>query len=138
MALISQGILARDVESEFEDIKMKIGSIVIDCNKFDEMSAFWQEALHYVPRQRAKGGWVVLRDPRGKGPNVSLNQVEKKRVGRNRLHLDLYTDDREAEVKRLVKIGATRHRQTYESSDDFRVLEDPDGNLFCVVQTDVV
>jgi hypothetical protein len=55
-------------------------------------------------------------------------------MGKNRLHLDLYTDDREGEVKRLLKIGATRHRQTYDSDDDFRVLEDPDGNLFCVVQ----
>lgn len=113
---------------------MKIGSIVIDCNKFDKMLTFWQEALHYVPREPAKGGWVVLCDPQGKNPNISLNQVSTKRRGRNRLHLDLYTDDREAEVKRLLKIGAKRHRQRYAPDDDFRVLEDPDGNLFCVVQ----
>jgi hypothetical protein len=67
---------------------------------------------------------------------VSLNQDPEKRLGRNRLHLDLYTDNREDEVKRLLKIGATRHPQTYEPDDDFRVLEDPDGNLFCVVQKD--
>jgi hypothetical protein len=115
---------------------MKIGSIVIDCNEFDKMMAFWQEALHYVPRAPEKGGWVVLCDPKGKGPNVSLNHVAAKRRGRNRLHLDLYTDNREKEVERLLKIGATRHRQTYGPDDDFRVLEDPDGNLFCVVQTD--
>jgi hypothetical protein len=113
---------------------MKIGSVVIDCFEFDKMLTFWQEALHYVPREPAKGGWVVLRDPEGKNPNVSLNRVPKKRLDRNRLHLDLYTNDRESEVKRLLKIGATRHRQTYDPGDDFRVLEDPDGNLFCVVQ----
>jgi hypothetical protein len=115
---------------------MKIGSVVIDCNEFDKMSAFWQEALHYVPREPAKEGWVVLRDPEGRNPNVSLNRVTKKRLGRNRLHLDLYTDNREDEVKRLLKIGATRHPQKYDPDDDFRVLEDPDGNLFCVVQKD--
>lgn len=113
---------------------MKIGSIVIDCVEFDEMLAFWQEALHYVPREPAKGGWVVLRDPEGKSPGISLNQIPKKRPGRNRLHLDLYTDNRESEVNRLLKIGAKRHPQTYDPEDDFRVLEDPDGNLFCVVQ----
>jgi hypothetical protein len=113
---------------------MKIGSIVIDCNEFDKMLAFWQEALHYVPRKPAHGGWVVLRDSEGRSPNISLNQVPEKRSGRNRLHLDLYTDNREGEVKRLLKIGATRHTQTYDPDDDFRVLEDPDGNLFCVVQ----
>jgi catechol 2,3-dioxygenase-like lactoylglutathione lyase family enzyme len=113
---------------------MRIGSIVIDCNEFDKMLAFWQEALHYIPREPAKGGWVVLRDHEGRGPNVSLNQVRERRRGRNRLHLDLYTDNREDEVNRLLRIGATRHRQMYEPDDDFRVLEDPDGNLFCVVQ----
>jgi len=113
---------------------MKIGSIVIDCNEFDKMLAFWQEALHYVPRNPAKGGWVVLRDPEGKSPNISLNHAPIKRRSRNRIHLDLYTDNREAEVNRLLKIGATRHRQRYRPTDDFRVLKDPDGNLFCVVQ----
>jgi catechol 2,3-dioxygenase-like lactoylglutathione lyase family enzyme len=113
---------------------MKIGSIVIDCNEFDKMLAFWQEALHYVPKEPAKGGWVILRDPEGRSPNISLNQVSTKRRGRNRLHLDLYTDNREHEVIRLIKIGATRHPQEYEPGDDFVVLEDPDGNLFCVVE----
>jgi len=114
---------------------MKIGSIVIDCKNLDKMLAFWQEALHYVSREPAKGGWVVLRDPEGRNPNVSLNHdPERWRRGRNRLHLDLYTDNRESEVRRLLKIGATRHPQTYGPNDDFRVLKDPDGNLFCVVQ----
>jgi catechol 2,3-dioxygenase-like lactoylglutathione lyase family enzyme len=115
---------------------MKIGSIVIDCSDFDKMLAFWQEALHYVPRKPAQGGWVVLRDPEGRSPNISLNQVPEKRSGKNRLHLDLYTDNRESEMRRLLKIGAKRHPQTYDPDDDFRVLEDPDGNLFCVVQKD--
>jgi hypothetical protein len=113
---------------------MRIGSIVIDCNEFDKMLAFWQAALHYVLREPAKGGWVVIRDREGRSPNISLNQVSEKRRGRNRLHLDLYTDNREGEVKSLLKIGATRHPQTYDPDEDFRVLEDPDGNLFCVVQ----
>jgi hypothetical protein len=113
---------------------MKIGSIVIDCNEFDKMLAFWQETLHYVSRNPPKGGWVVLGDLEGRNPNISLNQVSMKRRGRNGLHLDLYTDNREAEISRLLKIGAKRHQQKYETEDDFRVLEDPDGNLFCVVQ----
>jgi lipopolysaccharide/colanic/teichoic acid biosynthesis glycosyltransferase len=96
--------------------------------------SFWQEARHYFPRQPAEGGWVVLRDPEGRSPNISLNRVQEKPTGRNRLHLDLYTDDREGEVARLLRIGATRHPQTYEPDEDFRVLVDPDGNLFCVVQ----
>jgi Glyoxalase-like domain len=113
---------------------MKIGSIVIDCVEFDKMLAFWQESLHYVQREPATEGWVVLRDPKGAGPNISLNRVPRKPRVRNSLHLDLYANDRAGEVARLIKIGARRHPQTYEPDDDFRVLEDPDGNLFCVVQ----
>ncbi len=115
--------------------ELKIGSVVIDCINFDEMLAFWREALHYIPREPAKGGWVVLRDPAGRNVNVSLNQVSvsEKLMGRNWLHFDLYTDNQESEVERLLKIGAKRHPQTYEPDDDFVVLEDPDGNLFCVV-----
>ncbi len=115
---------------------LKIGSVVIDCINFDEMLAFWQEALHYIPRAPAKDGWVILRDPDGRNTSVSLNQVSvsEKAMGRNWLHFDLYTNDQEGEVERLLKIGATRHPQTYEPDEDFIVLEDPDGNLFCVVQ----
>ena len=114
---------------------LKIGSIVIRCYEFDQMLAFWQEALHYVPREPAKGGWVVLRDPEGRGPNVSLDGLPDKPTGRrSRLHLDLYANNQEGEVGRLVDIGATRYPWRYRPGDDFVVLEDPDGNLFCVVQ----
>jgi catechol 2,3-dioxygenase-like lactoylglutathione lyase family enzyme len=114
---------------------MKIGSIVIRCDEFEKMMAFWQEALHYVPREPAKGGWVVLRNPAGRGPNVSLDQAATRRVGkRSRLHLDLYTHDQKNEVERLLKIGATRYPWRYRPGDDFIVLADPDDNLFCVVQ----
>jgi catechol 2,3-dioxygenase-like lactoylglutathione lyase family enzyme len=124
--------LERNMRSE-----LRIGSVVIDCINFDEMLAFWQEALHYVPREPAADGWVVLRDPDGRSVNVSLNQVSvsEKLMGRNWLHFDLYTKDQRAEVERLLRIGAARHPQTYEPDDDFIVLEDPDGNLFCVVDT---
>ena len=103
------------------------------------MLAFWQEVLHYVPGMPVQDGFVILRDPEGKGPNLSLDKtLEGERVGSTkfpRLHLDLYANDQQGEVKRLLGIGATRHPQTYDPEDDFVVLEDPDGNLFCVVQT---
>jgi hypothetical protein len=114
---------------------IKIGSIVIRCYEFDKMLRFWQEALHYTRRESPSKGWVVLRDPDGRGPNLSLDKHPEKRSGkRSRLHLDLYTDNRDAEVERLIGLGATRYPWRYRPHDDFIVLEDPDGNLFCVVQ----
>jgi catechol 2,3-dioxygenase-like lactoylglutathione lyase family enzyme len=116
---------------------MKIGSIVIRCYEFDRMLAFWQEALHYVPREPVNNGWVVLCDPGGTDPNMSLEKIPEpfEPIGRtSRVHLDLYTDDQQGEVERLVGIGASRYPRTYSPDEDFIVLEDPDGNRFCVVQ----
>ena len=116
---------------------MKIGSIVIRCYEFDRMLAFWREALHYLPREPVDDGWVVLCDPAGRGPNMSLEKIPEpfETIGRtSRVHLDLYTDDQQGEVERLVGIGASRYPRTYSPDEDFIVLEDPDGNRFCVVQ----
>jgi hypothetical protein len=113
---------------------MKIGSIVIHCHEFDRMVEFWQEALHYIPRSPAKGGWVVLRDPGGVGPNLSFQARETCRPRRNWIHLDIYTPNQSDEVERLLQLGAQRYPWRYRKGADFVVLEDPDGNLFCVVQ----
>jgi Glyoxalase-like domain len=113
---------------------MRIGSIVIHCHEFARMMTFWQETLHYVPRSPASGGWVVLCDPTGKGPNLSLQERDTRARRRSWLHLDLYTDHREDEVKRLIALGARLYPWRYRPGSDFVVLEDPDGNLFCVVQ----
>ena len=113
---------------------VKIGSIVIHCHKFDQMLAFWQHALHYVPREPVTDGWVVLCDPEGNGPNLSLQARDRRAERRSWLHLDLYTTARDREVERLLGLGAKRYPWRYKPQDDFVVLEDPDGNLFCVVQ----
>ena len=114
---------------------MKIGSIVIHCYEFDRMVEFWQNALHYVSREPANNGWVVLRDPEGNGPNLSFQARDRRPKNRSWIHLDLYTDNQQSEVERLIKLGATRYPWRYEPNADYVVLEDPDGNLFCVVQT---
>jgi hypothetical protein len=79
----------------------------------------------------------VLTDPTGRGPNLSLERVPEDvlpPLGElSRVHLDLYTEDREAEVERLLALGATCYEREYRPGDDFVVLVDPDGNRFCVV-----
>ena len=114
-------------------MSIKVGSVVVDCNDLDGMMGFWQEALHYVPKYPPEPDWVILRDPDGGNVNVSLQQVPECRVGKNRLHFDLYTDQQEAEVERLIALGATRHPRSPEPGEDFVVLADPEGNLFCVI-----
>ena len=79
---------------------------------------------------------MILHDPQEKGPNVSLDQTPGPRTGkRGWLHLDLYTTNQHDEVERLVALGARRYPWRYPPHADYVVLEDPDRNLFCVIQT---
>ncbi len=109
-----------------------IGAIVIDCTDLPRMMAFWRDALHYVPRDPPEEDSVVLMDPKGNGPNLSLNLTSEGPLEPYRLHLDLYSSDPEGEVERLLRIGATLKRPAKKGSD-FVTLADPDGNLFDVV-----
>ena len=123
---------------EGEGPGLKIGSIVIRCYEFERMFSFWQDALHYLPKYPPEEGWVLLCDPTGMGPNLSLDRSPEKRSGkRSWIHLDLYASDAPKEVERLVNLGAARYPWRYPPDADYVVLEDPDGNLFCIVQ-DVV
>ena len=115
-----------------------VGSIVIRCHRFEAMAEFWMKALGYAPREASEDGWVVLTDPSGNGPNISLDRVDEPLApGFDELspiHLDLYTADQETEVERLLGLGATLYAQPREANADFVVLVDPDGYRFCVVQ----
>jgi catechol 2,3-dioxygenase-like lactoylglutathione lyase family enzyme len=109
-----------------------VGAIVIDCRDLPRMVAFWQEALHYVPREPPDPDGVVLKDPEGQGPNVSLNRTTEGPLDDYRLHLDLYSSSPEKEVERLLALGATLVQPAREGHD-FVTLADPDGNLFDVI-----
>ncbi|MDR1567039.1 MAG: hypothetical protein LBS48_07140 [Treponema sp.] len=114
--------------------KLYIGSIVTQCFEFEKMIHFWKDALGYSFREEPSEDWAVLRDPLGLGPNLSFQKREAKRDRRSWLHLDLYAADQEAETARLISIGAKRYPWRYPEGADYVVLEDPDGNLFCVVR----
>src|SRR5689334_21952406 len=114
---------------------LRIGSIVIHCYEFERMLAFWQAALGYVPKYPPEDDWALLHNPAGRGPNLSLARARAPRTGkRSWLHLDLYAQDAPAEIERLVALGASRYPWRYPPGADYTVLEDPDGNLFCIIQ----
>ncbi len=113
-----------------------VGSTVINTTDLQRGIAFWGAALGYVVRD-ADPAFAVLTDPRRRWSNVSLQRTDEPKRGRNRVHLDLYTADREGEVARLEGRGAVRPAWDYPQDADFVVLADPDGNECCVIQTAV-
>lgn len=106
--------------------------VVIDCSDPDRSAAFWMAALGYVLR----GGVANYRsivDPDGVGPKLLLQGVDDRKGAKNRVHLDIEAIDLEATAERLVGLGARRHRRVEEFGIAWIVMEDPDGNEFCVV-----
>jgi len=113
---------------------IRVGSIVIRVDDLPRQIAFWAAALDYVPRDGDADDFVLLRPREGAGPNVSLDRVRSQLVIPPRIHLDLYADDRAAEVERLKGLGATEvHWDKRPPDADYVILADPEGNRFCVV-----
>lgn len=115
---------------------LRIGSVVINCKDFERTLDFWQKALEYGdPRRAEEGDFAIVKDPRGIGPNLSVQETDELKFGRNRMHLDLYADDQKTEVERLLQLGATVDRAP-QGDEDYVIMADPEGKLFCVVGID--
>jgi predicted enzyme related to lactoylglutathione lyase len=111
-----------------------VGSIVIRVEDLERQKAFWSAALDYVPREGDDATFALLRPRDGVGPNVSLDAVPAPVQVPPRIHLDLYAEDRAAEVARLIALGATEiHWDKRPADADYIILADPEGNRFCVV-----
>jgi hypothetical protein len=107
--------------------RSRIGVIVIDCRTDDltDATAFWSAALGHPGRVDKRGKYTIFEDPDG-APRVLLQAVDHD----PRVHLDIETDDKEAERARLEGLGAT----LVERSDHgWIVMEAPTGHRFCLV-----
>ena len=112
---------------------LDIGSIVWGVRDIPTAVEFWAEALNYRLKREPDVDWAMLVPEHGPGPQLSLKLVES--TAPHRHHLDLFADDQQAEVERLIGLGATPVPEwDYEPGADYVVLHDPDGNAFCVVQ----
>ncbi|MER5351833.1 VOC family protein [Kitasatospora sp. NPDC002551] len=117
---------------------LRIGSVVLGVADVRRAAAFWGEALGYAPRDgAAEEDWVVLVPADGAaGVQVALGRSVTPPQRHPRVHLDLYAADQEAEVERLTGLGARRvDWDLYPPDPDFVVVEDPDGNRFCVIDS---
>jgi hypothetical protein len=114
---------------------VRIGQWTLDVYDVEVMAQFWAAALGY---------WIDddgqhLRPPPAAGADglsVWLQPVGEPTSGKNRGHPDLVPDDgdTDAEVERLLALGA-RHADVGQSgTEGFVVLADPEGNEFCVLR----
>ena len=133
--------------------------VTFDCAEPERVARFWCEVLGYVvppppegfaawdDYQRSsppeeQGSWFACVDPSGVGPRLDFQRGPEGKVAKNRVHLDvrvayeLEGEERlaalEAECARLVPLGATRERLLYDGTDACMVMQDVEGNEFCL------
>ena len=113
-------------------------AVVLDCADLDRATKFWCSALGYValPKESGSGPYHVLLPADGDGIELLLQQVPDRKVSKNRMHLDLRVLDLDAEVARLIALGARYATAEPLQNNEWvwRVLLDPDGNEFCVLR----
>ena len=114
---------------------LSLHHIVVDAHDLPGLARFWTQVL----------GWRVLSERDREvviGPSVDspvgicfMPVTEPKQL-KNRLHLDLTTgaDDRDAEVERVLRLGARRVDVGQTGDESWTVLADPEGNEFCIVR----
>jgi predicted enzyme related to lactoylglutathione lyase len=109
---------------------------VLDCADPETLAPFWAEVLGYVVLRR-NPPYVALGHPAGMQPELLLQQVPEPKEGKNRMHLDLRVGALEDELIRMLGLGARRLRGPFDDQGCLTaVLADPQGNEFCLIQTD--
>lgn len=109
---------------------------MLDCADPETLSRFWTEALGYRRRAYADPYTILVPVEPTDGPELLLQRVPEPKSGKNRMHLDVNTDDVETEAARLIAHGATRVSSETLEEYGMRwiVMSDPEGNEFCVCQ----
>lgn len=116
--------------------RSRLCHFVIDVPDLDQGTSFWSAALNAAEEPVPEPSRHVYRRLRLPDSDIRilLQKTSDQKTSKERMHLDLETDDVEAEVRRLEALGATRWDHQTERGYDFWVLRDPWDNEFCVLQ----
>ncbi|MGW6539739.1 VOC family protein [Streptomyces sp. NPDC055051] len=118
----------------------RISELVLDCTDPERLAAFWSEVLDYVELDREEDGSIEI-GPAGAGfggpqPTLVLSPSTDPRAGKLPLHIDVSATDRDqdAELERLLALGAVRVDVGQKGDEGWHVLADPEGNEFCLLR----
>jgi hypothetical protein len=119
--------------------------VTFDCADPAALATFWAGLVGYPPPEHGTnedgGRWSRIADSTGARPRLFFQQVPEPKVVKNRVHLDVAAPaegpgDRrqqiDAEVNRVVGLGASRLRSVTDEVGYFVVMQDPEGNEFCI------
>jgi hypothetical protein len=122
----------------------RITTIVVDCADAESLARFYCAVLDYEELERSDDeGWIEIGPPgqpaKGPVPTLLFENVPDPTPGKNKVHLDLNATDRDqdAELQRLLDLGATRADVGQTGEESWHVLADPEGNAFCLLKSQV-
>ncbi|GAA3907829.1 VOC family protein [Actinoplanes auranticolor] len=118
----------------------RITELVLDALDPDLLSRFWCEVLGYVELDRDDNGDIQI-GPADAGfggpqPTIVFNRTDQPKTGQLRLHIDVNATDRDqdAELERLLALGARPADVGQTGEESWHVLADPEGNEFCLLR----
>ncbi len=106
-------------------------AVTLNCLDVDRVADFWS-ALVGLPLREPLPGWQRL-GPLAGGPLLTFQPVPRA-PGRSGVHIDLATTDGEAAAERVVLLGGTKVEEHDYDEGTVRVVADPEGHLFCLVE----
>ncbi|MFE8010589.1 VOC family protein [Streptomyces sp. NPDC057418] len=119
----------------------RITELVIEATDPERLAAFWSEVLGYVELGREDDGSIEIGPPGagfgGPQPTLVFSPDNAPRAGKLRLHIDVSATDRDqdAELERLLALGARPADVGQTGTENWQVLADPEGNEFCLLHT---
>ncbi|UQI46290.1 VOC family protein [Streptomyces sp. HU2014] len=108
--------------------------ITFDAHDPLAQARFWAEVTGYTVEEEPGDDDVVIEPPRPGVPGLLFIRVGEGKTAKNRVHLDIQpTGARDAEVERLLGLGATVHEDHRRpDGGGWVTMLDPEGNEFCV------
>ncbi|MGW3511605.1 VOC family protein [Streptomyces sp. NPDC000994] len=119
----------------------RISELVINAADPERLAAFWSEVLGHVELGREDDGSIEIGPPDvgfgGPQPTLVLSPSSNARTGKLPLHIDVNPTDRDqdAELERLLTLGARPVDVGQTGAENWHVLADPEGNEFCLLHT---
>ncbi|WP_030174463.1 VOC family protein [Spirillospora albida] len=117
----------------------RISELVIDCRDPQLLASFWCEVLGFVVLDTDDDGAVEIGPREGFGglqPTLVFSPAAEPEAGGPRLHFDVNATDRDqdAELARLLELGARPADVGQTGEESWHVLADPEGNEFCLLR----
>ncbi len=113
-------------------MSITLAAVTLDCEDAAATAQFWSAALGRPTDPGASEHFASIGMEGGDGNSWLFLKVPEPRTVKNRMHVDFVADDREAEVARLIELGATHVHDQEQAGFHWTTLQDPFGNEFCI------